>query len=244
MPTICYPNCNKSDEVHKEENCVDQLQCILAEVNIDVVLSRKFIIEYLLFSWGVCFAFPRLLGVFVLGFSSEVLLLMLYFSANPILMSAMLYVAARISHHVYETLKTTQSSACSDVELFCKTMSLAKKGNFYAKNHVGICYILGKGTSPDYYEAFKWFKKTDYYGLCNRGWCYYNGRGVTTNYSRAVLYFYFSSSLPEAQYNLGVCFYNGNGVKQNRKKAIKWFRRAAKQGCAEARDALKIIEVL
>ena len=161
-----------------------------------------------------------------------------------ILLFAMLYAAARKSYRAYETLKTTQSSARGDIELFCKTMSLAKEGNYCAKNYVGICYILGKGTSPDFYKALKWFKISDYHGLCNRGWCYYNGRGVTTNYSRAVLYFYFSSSLPEAQYNLGVCFYNGNGVKQNRKKAIKWFRRAAKQGCVEARDALKRIEVL
>jgi len=43
----------------------------------------------------------------------------------------------------------------------------------------------------------------------------------------------------EAQYNLGMCFFKGDCGKQDKKEAVKWLRKAAEQGCEEAKDALR-----
>ena len=45
-----------------------------------------------------------------------------------------------------------------------------------------------------------------------------------------------------AQYNLGVCYYNGEGVAQNYAEAVKWWSKAAEQGQAEAKTALRLLE--
>ena len=43
----------------------------------------------------------------------------------------------------------------------------------------------------------------------------------------------------DAQCHLGECYYEGNGVPQSYSEAVKWYRRAADQGCQDAKDALK-----
>ena len=42
-----------------------------------------------------------------------------------------------------------------------------------------------------------------------------------------------------AQNNLGWCYENGKGVPKDMKKAVYWYREAAEQGDAEAKDALR-----
>ena len=46
----------------------------------------------------------------------------------------------------------------------------------------------------------------------------------------------------KAQYNLGVMCRKGHGVPQNDAEAAKWYRKAAKQGDAEAKSLLKELE--
>ncbi|HVO65659.1 MAG TPA: hypothetical protein VMT12_04165 [Syntrophales bacterium] len=45
----------------------------------------------------------------------------------------------------------------------------------------------------------------------------------------------------EAQYRLGTLYATGEGVKKDRGEANKWFRRAASQGHAKARESLEFI---
>ena len=47
----------------------------------------------------------------------------------------------------------------------------------------------------------------------------------------------------DAQYNLGVCYANGYGLQKDLTQAMFWFRKAADQGHAKAREALKILKV-
>ncbi|MEG1788385.1 MAG: SEL1-like repeat protein, partial [Kiritimatiellia bacterium] len=42
-----------------------------------------------------------------------------------------------------------------------------------------------------------------------------------------------------AQYNLGTCYYSGVGVACDAAEAVKWFRKAAEQGHAAAKEALR-----
>jgi len=48
--------------------------------------------------------------------------------------------------------------------------------------------------------------------------------------------------VPLAQYTLGLLYLEGKGVPQDKAEAIKWFRKAAKQGHAEAKEELKKLE--
>ena len=48
-----------------------------------------------------------------------------------------------------------------------------------------------------------------------------------------------------AQYNLGGMYANGKGVTQDYKEAIKWYRLAADQGNADAKEALpRLIDLM
>jgi TPR repeat protein len=47
---------------------------------------------------------------------------------------------------------------------------------------------------------------------------------------------------PGAQYLLGLCYYYGEGVTKNEAEGIKWIHQAAKQGYAEAIEALQEME--
>ena len=44
----------------------------------------------------------------------------------------------------------------------------------------------------------------------------------------------------QAQYNLGWCYVNGDGVAKDLKQAVYWYRKAADQGHAEAKEALEL----
>ena len=44
-----------------------------------------------------------------------------------------------------------------------------------------------------------------------------------------------------AQFNLGGCYVVGEGVERDKAEAVKWFRKAAKQGYAEAQFSLGVL---
>lgn len=275
MPTICCPNCNKSYQVdssvigHKARCHSCGIVFVAEEQQEEDIIdlgpqqfeepkqsqeNTPFYFSNLILADGMEFSRKQMRAYnFVIIIVSVLVVLIVNFlfppsvAVWPLLPFAALVFIIKRSRD-YKTWKKIRNSPHSDVELFCKAKALAEKGNQYAQNQVGICYVLGIGTSTDCYEALKWFKKADqegsYNAQCNLGWCYYYGRGVEKNYSKAVSCFKRSSNLPEAQYNLGVCFYNGNGVSKNNEKAINWWHKSFEQGCDEARDALKKLEVL
>jgi len=60
--------------------------------------------------------------------------------------------------------------------------------------------------------------------------------------SEAVLWFQKVPELAEAQFYLGKCYENGDGVEKDITQAMEWYRKAAEQGFAEAKDKIKILE--
>lgn len=60
---------------------------------------------------------------------------------------------------------------------------------------------------------------------------------------KAVRFWRLASKLgySVAQCTLGDCFYNGNGVDKDLREAVKWYRLAAAQGDADAREKLKLL---
>ena len=67
----------------------------------------------------------------------------------------------------------------------------------------------------------------------------YNRKDYKTSYK--LIFPLAEKGFAQAQYNLGVMYEKGKGVKRNHKKAVKWFRLAAKQGLARAKEKLNII---
>ena len=45
----------------------------------------------------------------------------------------------------------------------------------------------------------------------------------------------------EAQYFLGLIYFIGKGVDRDKQEALKWFRKAAEQGHAKAKEDLSIL---
>jgi len=48
----------------------------------------------------------------------------------------------------------------------------------------------------------------------------------------------------EAQFDLGFAYLRGEGLPKDRDQAVEWFRRAAKQGHADAQHFLAEVELL
>ena len=61
----------------------------------------------------------------------------------------------------------------------------------------------------------------------------------TQDYQATFKYFSQANGLREAQFSLGVMYEYGYGVNRDYKKAVEWYRKAAKQGYADAQAALK-----
>ena len=117
----------------------------------------------------------------------------------------------------------------------------ADKGNAYAQNFVGICYLYGQGVTQDEEEAKNWFRKAaeqeNVEAQCNIGYCY----TIDFNYAEAVKWFKKAAEKGNdmAQNNLGFCYLFGRGVEYNYDEAVRWFKKAAAQGNENAIQNLK-----
>lgn len=122
----------------------------------------------------------------------------------------------------------------------------ADEGFAAAQNNLGALYYDGLGVPKDPAVSASWFLKAAEQGhasaQCSLGSCYYDGYGVERNGVKAIEWYRRAADQGVAvgQYCLGMCYENGVGVAvRDQKMAIYWFRCAAVQGHALARDALK-----
>lgn len=122
----------------------------------------------------------------------------------------------------------------------------ADQGFAAAQNNLGALYYDGLGVPKDPGLSARWFMRAAEQGhasaQCSLGSCYYDGYGVERDGRRAIFWYRKAADQGVAvgQYCLGMCYENGVGVEQrDLKLTIYWFRCAALQGHALARDALK-----
>lgn len=113
---------------------------------------------------------------------------------------------------------------------------LAAEGNIAAQYDLGLMYLRGNGTTPNYTQAVNWFSKAAAAGNMeaesNLGYLYLRGVGVGRDYSMALLWLSKASAQgsPSAESNLGMLYRHGLGVPVDDAQAFHWFGLAAAQG--------------
>ena len=118
--------------------------------------------------------------------------------------------------------------------------ALAEQGDVNTQYELGVRYTEGRGVTPDYAQAVRWYRLAAEQGRAEAqydlGRMYANGRGVTQDDAQAVRWYRLAAEQgrAEAQYDLGVSYDNGRGVTQDDAQAVRWYRLAAEQGRAEA----------
>ena len=117
-----------------------------------------------------------------------------------------------------------------------KLHPLAEQGNAPAQNSLGGMYVEGKGGSPNFDEAIRWFRSAAQHGFAeaqtNLGWMYVEGKGVSQDYAEAAKWFRNAAEqgYAAAQYNLGGMYGRGEGVPRDFVLAYMWFSLAEKNG--------------
>ena len=111
----------------------------------------------------------------------------------------------------------------------------ADQGHADAQFELGKCYFHGIGVKQDYAEAAKWFQKADDRGHDEAG----------EFRQAAELFLNAQKGRPAAQYDLGRAYEFGfPGITKTLSEAVKWYRKAADQGHDEAKNRLKIVEMI
>ena len=100
---------------------------------------------------------------------------------------------------------------------------MSNRGNSDAQFTLGLMYEEGESVPKDDAEAAKWYRRAaeeehenalnNLMAMCNRG-------------------------IAVAQFNLGGMYQDGEGVAQDDAEAAKWYRKAAEQGNAIAKQRL------
>lgn len=123
------------------------------------------------------------------------------------------------------------------------------KKNSNATWALGYMYFWGRGTERSDEEMVKWLeysaKKNSIYALYWLGENYYYGEyGVEEDEKKAFKMIKESArkGYAVAQYFLGEHYEKGEGLRQSNRKAIKWYKKAAAQGSAKAKQRLKTLD--
>lgn len=133
----------------------------------------------------------------------------------------------------------------------------AEQGLAFAQLDLGLIYLEGDGTDPDYIKAVYWLmlaashdpedyisrylqasfdKETlmergrDYISLAAQGAS--DALFMLSDHSE-LFESYMNAAVSgdvKAQYNVGVCYANGYGVEQDHSKAVEWYKKSAEQG--------------
>ncbi len=111
----------------------------------------------------------------------------------------------------------------------------AAKGHVGAQYAVGWIHANGRGVSPNFSEAARWYRVAATAGNDPKaqfalGELYFNGRGVAHDYARAIDLYAKAAQRghPVARYLLGIMHLEGWGVKRNPVEAYKWLLLAAR----------------
>jgi len=98
----------------------------------------------------------------------------------------------------------------------------ATQGNILSQLILGDKYYYGKGVTPDYQEALKWFRMAAEQDIA---------KDAKDGLAQYVPEFakYMTEHKIYAQNKLGTMYRDGQGVTQDYQEAIKWFRKSAEQ---------------
>ena len=116
--------------------------------------------------------------------------------------------------------------------LFKLLEKLAKGGNSFSQNLIGVCYIKSLGTTLNYQEALKWFnkssKKGDRAAKFNIGLCFELGLGVDKDNTKAYNWYKEAAQLGyiNSMIKIGDFFENGKCVEKNFDTAKYWYNKA------------------
>src|SRR5262249_19620247 len=115
-------------------------------------------------------------------------------------------------------------------------LRLAREGQVYQQNQVGIASVLALGPDFSARDALKWFQKAALNGYApaqvNLAVMYVNGWGTPQNYGAALQWLKAASEqhYARADYNLGILYMQGTGVRQDYNEALRCFQKAAEAG--------------
>jgi uncharacterized protein len=121
---------------------------------------------------------------------------------------------------------------------------MAKTGNLYQQNQLGIASMLALGPDFSKKDALAWFQQAAQRGYppaeVNLAVMYINGWGVPTNYGTAQLWLRRAADqhFARAYYNLGILYLEGKGVHQDNAEAFHWFQKGAEAGDSSAQTNL------
>ena len=121
---------------------------------------------------------------------------------------------------------------------------MARHGQVYEQNQLGIASILA--IAPDYStaEALKWLERAAQRGYApaqvNLAVMYSNGWGTPANNAKALYWLQLAvdQKYPRAYFDLGVFYLQGRGVRQDNAKAFELFRKGAESGDTSAQSNL------
>jgi len=119
---------------------------------------------------------------------------------------------------------------------------LARHGQVFEQNQMGIASILGIAAGSDAKDALKWFEEAAHKGYApaqvNLAVMYSNGWGTAPNQATALHWLQAAAAQEygRAYYNLGVLFMEGKGVRQDYGEAMRYFEKGAAAGDSRAQN--------
>ena len=119
---------------------------------------------------------------------------------------------------------------------------LATQGHAAAQYSLGTLYESGRGVSPDYPQAARWFRLAAEQGHAaaqfSLGNAYHRGHGVNRDARQAERWWRKAASqdFAAAQVSLDKLYQSSQGIRRNEANAQESYRRAAKNGSRSAQQ--------
>jgi hypothetical protein len=121
---------------------------------------------------------------------------------------------------------------------------MARKGQVFQQNQMGIGSILAIGPDYNSKQAVSWFQRAAQQGYApaevNLAVMYANGWGTKVDYGTALHWFRAAADqgFARAYYNLGILYMEGKAVRQDYGEALRWFQKGANAGDSSAQTNL------
>jgi TPR repeat protein len=117
----------------------------------------------------------------------------------------------------------------------------AEQGYAPAEYNLGLMYAQGEGAKRDPPAAEKWFRQAADHGSVEAQVKLAEIAIADQKYEEAFLWFSKAADQDnaDAAFNVGSLYYVGRGVAKDEAKATEYYRRAARLGMPEAKNALK-----
>jgi localization factor PodJL len=123
----------------------------------------------------------------------------------------------------------------------------AANGDPSAQFDVGARLAEGKGKTPDFKEAAKWYQRSADQGFAQSqyrlGTLYERGLGLKTDAARALFWYEKAATAGniKAMHNLAVMSANQSGSSPDYESASRWFTEAAERGLADSQFNLAVL---